>query len=183
MPSRHIETRNIVFPKRQVRDGSCQHENINSRRTKSMSRTIEAIMRHMAAPSSRLTDQSNRVEKLEKEITVQKRHHIWSESRFVRTMLPFHSNIRVGYNGTEVAAGDLSPSDIVNPLRRVLRHVNIVEAEIEAIDADARTIRCLAGVRDIEIELKYDHLLLALGSETNFFNMHDVRDWAVTMKN
>src|SRR5947209_10027054 len=65
----------------------------------------------------------------------------------------------------EVAAGDLSPSDIVNPLRRILRHVNIVEAEIEAIDAEARTIRCLAGVRDIEIELKYDHLLLALGSE------------------
>jgi phosphocarrier protein HPr len=67
-----------------------------------MSRTIEAIMRHMAPPPSRLTDQSNRVEKLEKEITVQKRHYIWSESRFVRTMLPFHSNVRVGYNGTEV---------------------------------------------------------------------------------
>jgi len=67
-----------------------------------MSSTIEAIMRHMAPPPSRVTDQSNRVEKLEKEITVQKRHHIWSESRFVRTMLPFHSNIRVGYNGTEV---------------------------------------------------------------------------------
>jgi len=68
-----------------------------------MSRTIEAIMRHMATPASRLTDQSNRVEKLEKEITVQKqRHYVWSESKFVRTMLPFHSNIRVGYNGTEV---------------------------------------------------------------------------------
>src|SRR5467141_9949 len=67
-----------------------------------MSRTIEAIMRHMAAPSSQLTDQSNGVEKLEKEITVKKRRYIWSESKFVRTMLPFHSNIRVGYNGTEV---------------------------------------------------------------------------------
>ena len=29
----------------------------------------------------------------------------------------------------EVAAGDLSPGDIVNPLRRILRHVNIVQAE------------------------------------------------------
>src|SRR6478736_295276 len=68
-----------------------------------MSRTIEAIMRHMAPPASRLTNQNNRVEKLEKEITVQKRRrYIWSESRFVRTMLPFHSNVRVGYNGTEV---------------------------------------------------------------------------------
>ena len=67
-----------------------------------MSRTIEAIMRHMAPPPSRVTDQSNGVEKVEREITVKKRHYIWSESRFVRTMLPFHSNIRVGYNGTEV---------------------------------------------------------------------------------
>jgi phosphocarrier protein len=63
---------------------------------------MEVIMRHMATPASRLTDQSNRVEKLEKEITVKKRHYIWSEARFVRSMLPFHSNIRVGYNGTEV---------------------------------------------------------------------------------
>ena len=67
-----------------------------------MSRTIEAIMRHMAPPPSRVADQRDRVEKLEKEITVRKRHYIWLESRFVRTRLPFHSNIRVGYNGTEV---------------------------------------------------------------------------------
>jgi phosphotransferase system HPr (HPr) family protein len=67
-----------------------------------MSRTIEAIMRHMASPASRLTNQNNRVEKLEKAITVRKQHYIWSESRFVRTLLPFHSNVRVGYNGNEV---------------------------------------------------------------------------------
>jgi len=67
-----------------------------------MSRTIEAIMRHMAAPSIGTIDRSNGVKKLEKEITVKKRHHIWAEARFVRAMLPFHSNVRVGYNGTEV---------------------------------------------------------------------------------
>jgi phosphocarrier protein HPr len=67
-----------------------------------MSRTIEAILRHMAPPSNRTIDPRNGGEKLEKEITVKKRHYIWPESRFVRTMLPFHSNIRVGYNGTEV---------------------------------------------------------------------------------
>ena len=37
----------------------------------------------------------------------------------------------------EVAAGDLSPGDIVNPLRRILRHVNVVEAEIASDDPDA----------------------------------------------
>ena len=67
-----------------------------------MSRTIEAIMRHMAPPSTPVTDQNNRVEKLEKKITVRKRHCVWPEARFVRTILPFHSNVRVGYNGNEV---------------------------------------------------------------------------------
>ena len=69
-----------------------------------MSRTIEAIMRHMAPPANRVTNQNNRVEKLEKEITVRKRRYIWLESRFVRTMLPFHSNVRVGYNGRKSTA-------------------------------------------------------------------------------
>ena len=67
-----------------------------------MSRTIEAIMRHTTSPSNRATDPRNGVKKLEKEITVRNRRYVWSESRFVRAMLPFHSNIRVGYNGTEV---------------------------------------------------------------------------------
>ena len=39
-----------------------------------------------------------------------------------------------------------------------------------------------AGVADRELEFEFDHLLLTLGSETNFFNMDGVRDWSVTMK-
>jgi NADH dehydrogenase len=31
----------------------------------------------------------------------------------------------------EVAAGDLSPGDIVNPLRRIIRHVNVVQTDIQ----------------------------------------------------
>ncbi len=82
----------------------------------------------------------------------------------------------------EVAAGDLQPSDIVNPLRRTLRHVKVVEAEVEAIDLHARTVSCVAGIRDVRREFEFDHLLLTLGSETHFFDMAGVRDWAATMK-
>ena len=67
-----------------------------------MSRTIEAIMRHMATPSNGGANQRNGTEKLEKQFTVRKRHYIWSEARFVRAMMPFHSNVRVGYDGKEV---------------------------------------------------------------------------------
>jgi NADH dehydrogenase len=82
----------------------------------------------------------------------------------------------------EVAAGDLYPGDIVNPLRRILRHVKFIDADVRAIDLNARCIRCIASVADRELEFEFDHLLLTLGSETNFFNMDGVRDWSVTMK-
>src|SRR5215472_3198101 len=82
----------------------------------------------------------------------------------------------------EVAAGDLYPGDIVNPLRRILRHVKFFEADVQAIDLNARRVHCTAGVADQELEFEFDYLLLTLGSETNFFNMDGVRDWSVTMK-
>jgi NADH:ubiquinone reductase (H+-translocating) len=83
----------------------------------------------------------------------------------------------------EVAAGDLSPGDIVNPLRRILRRVHVVIAELEGIDLTTRSIRCRNALQDVERTFEFDHLLLALGAETNFFDTPGVRDWAVTMKN
>src|SRR5437868_6365348 len=82
----------------------------------------------------------------------------------------------------EVAAGDLYPGDIVNPLRRILRHVKFVEAEVQAIDLSERRIRCVGGVAQLALEFEFDHVLLTLGSETNFFDLPGVSEWAVTMK-
>jgi NADH:ubiquinone reductase (H+-translocating) len=82
----------------------------------------------------------------------------------------------------EVAAGDLYPGDIVNPIRRILHHVKFVQAEVQAIDLSARRVRCLGGVARLDLEFEFDHLLLALGSETNFFGLPGVSEWAVTMK-
>ena len=39
------------------------------------------------------------------------------------------------------------------------------------------------GIENAELEFDFDHLLPALGSETNFFDNAGIRDWAVTMKN
>ena len=83
----------------------------------------------------------------------------------------------------EIAAGDLSPNDIVNPLRRILRHVKFVEADVRDVDLNVRKIRCIHGIGDADLALEFDHLLLALGSETNFFDNRGLREWAVTMKN
>src|SRR6516164_689990 len=58
----------------------------------------------------------------------------------------------------EVAAGDLYPGDIVNPLRRILRHVKFVQADVQAIDLNLRRVHCVAGVADYELEFEFDHL-------------------------
>jgi len=82
----------------------------------------------------------------------------------------------------EVAAGDLYPADIVNPIRRILRHVKFVEAEVHAIDLSARRVRCAGGVARLALDFEFDHLLIAPGSEANFFDLPGVSEWAVTMK-
>jgi phosphocarrier protein HPr len=74
----------------------------SDKRKEHMSRTIEAIMRHTTLASNRTNNSRNGTEKLEKEITVRKRQYVWSEARFVRAMMPFHSNVRVAYDGKEV---------------------------------------------------------------------------------
>src|SRR6188474_3716835 len=59
----------------------------------------------------------------------------------------------------EVAAGDLAPGDIVNPLRRILCRVNVIAAEVQDVDLRAKKIRGRHGVEGAELELRYDHLL------------------------
>ena len=82
----------------------------------------------------------------------------------------------------EVAAGDLYPGDIVNPLRQLLRKVRFVEAEVDRIDLDAKRVHATRGLRRRPAEFEYDYLLLAVGSEPNFFGINGLADNAVTMK-
>ena len=82
----------------------------------------------------------------------------------------------------EVAAGDLDLSDIVSPPRQVLKHVEFLEAEVERIDLDERKVTLAYGIERWQKELFYDHLVLALGSETNFFRVPGVEERALTMK-
>jgi NADH:ubiquinone reductase (H+-translocating) len=82
----------------------------------------------------------------------------------------------------EVAAGDLYPGDIVNPLRKMLRRVRLVAGELVQIDLRERRVSVEVGALRRKHELTYDHLLLALGAETNYFSMRDVEVHAATMK-
>ena len=82
----------------------------------------------------------------------------------------------------EVAACDLELSTIINPLRKMLRRVNTFIGTVESIDLEQKTVRASHGLDDHGHNLSYDHLVLALGSSTNFFHLPGVEDFAVTMK-
>jgi NADH dehydrogenase len=82
----------------------------------------------------------------------------------------------------EVAAGDLEPVHISNPLRKLLRRVNILIGDIKTIDLAARRVTISYGVRRLSVELPFDYLLLALGSETSYFGIPGVAEHAHGIK-
>lgn len=82
----------------------------------------------------------------------------------------------------EVAASDLDLTHIVNPIRKMLRHVNFFHAQVESVDLENKTVRVAhSEVRHVH-DLPYDHLVIALGNATNFFMMPGLEDFAFTMK-
>jgi NADH dehydrogenase len=82
----------------------------------------------------------------------------------------------------EVAASDLDVTHIVSPVRKLVRRGVLVTGEVEAIDLDRRTVQVAPAGGTHRHELSYDHLVLALGSVTNFFGLPGVAERAVTMK-
>ena len=57
----------------------------------------------------------------------------------------------------EVAAGDLEMTDIVSPLRQMLKHVNFIEADVEAIDLAERQVTLAFGLQRQQKKLSYGH--------------------------
>jgi len=81
----------------------------------------------------------------------------------------------------QVAASGIDTRHIVTPIRSVCKAVNFFEAEIEALDLDAKTID-IAHAGGPRRRLAYDHLLLALGGVTNFFGIPGVAGHAIPIK-
>jgi NADH dehydrogenase len=82
----------------------------------------------------------------------------------------------------EVAAGDLEPAHICNPLRKLLRHVTVLSADMRAIDLAAQRVTISYGIRTLTRELPFDHLVLALGSETKYFGIPGIAEHALGIK-
>jgi NADH dehydrogenase len=67
----------------------------------------------------------------------------------------------------EAATGAVEPRHVVQPIRRAFRGkgLSFYKGEVKAIDLEARRVESSIGT------LSYDYLVLALGSDTNFFGL------------
>ena len=82
----------------------------------------------------------------------------------------------------EVAASDLDVTHIVNPLRKLLKRVHFFEGEVSSLDLEKKTVFVNHTDGGHGHELPYDHLVLGLGSVTNFFGLPGLAAKAFTMR-
>jgi NADH dehydrogenase len=82
----------------------------------------------------------------------------------------------------EVAASDLDITHIVSPLRTLLKRTTIFIGNVDAIDVPRRRVSVSHGFDPHEHTLEYDHLVIALGSITNFYGLPGLEQRALTMK-
>jgi NADH:ubiquinone reductase (H+-translocating) len=89
----------------------------------------------------------------------------------------------------EVASGTIETRNIVTPVRAFCRKAKFYQAKVKSIDLNSEkfTLTHAIGRQSQsngwhERILKYDYLVIALGSENNFFKMYDVQKYSFTMK-
>jgi NADH:ubiquinone reductase (H+-translocating) len=82
----------------------------------------------------------------------------------------------------EIAAGDLDLTNIVNPIRKLLRHVAFFEGQVLEIDLEKRRVVVGHSFDGHSHEIVFDQIVLSLGSTTQFFGLPGVEENALTMK-
>lgn len=82
----------------------------------------------------------------------------------------------------EVAASDLDITHIVSPVRKLLKRVSVFNGDVESIDLAGKTVHVSHGKEHHHHALEYDHLVLSLGSITNFYGSKGLEENALTMK-
>jgi NADH dehydrogenase len=82
----------------------------------------------------------------------------------------------------EVAGSSLEPSHISTPSRSSLRRTEFVRGRVDAIDLENRKVVLASDSPTGELVVPYDHLVLALGSVSNYLGMANVEKLAFNFK-
>src|ERR1700720_2460810 len=71
----------------------------------------------------------------------------------------------------EVISGSIGLTNVVSPIRRLCPRTNLIMREVEDIDLERQIVTISPGFRPRQLQLKYDHLVIALGNITDFHGM------------
>src|SRR6266481_6254946 len=82
----------------------------------------------------------------------------------------------------EVAGSTLEPSHISTPLRSSLRRAEFIRGRVDAIDLEKRKVVLASDSPPGQLVVPYDHLVLALGSVSNFLGMANIEKLAFNFK-
>lgn len=82
----------------------------------------------------------------------------------------------------EIAASDLEITNIINPLRKLLHKVEVLVGDVNEIDLPSKRVLISRGYGNHPQQIDYDHLVIALGSITNFYDLPGFSELALTMK-
>jgi NADH dehydrogenase len=83
----------------------------------------------------------------------------------------------------EVISGTIGLTDVVSPLRRLLKRTEVHVRDVEGIDLEARTVTLSAGFHPSAHIVHYDHLVVALGTVTDFRGLRGLAEHAFPIKN
>src|SRR6516165_7645931 len=67
----------------------------------------------------------------------------------------------------EVISGSIGLTNVVSPIRRLCPRSNLIMREVENIDLKGQIVTVSPGFRPRQLQLKYDHLVIALGNIKN----------------
>jgi NADH dehydrogenase len=82
----------------------------------------------------------------------------------------------------QVASGMIETRNIVMPIRAICKKTKFYEGKIKNVDPFGKLVTLWGTGEKRGFSIYYDYLVVALGSETNFFGMADVEKNAYTMK-
>jgi NADH dehydrogenase len=82
----------------------------------------------------------------------------------------------------EVISGTIGLLDVVSPIRRLLPKTEVHIRDVEAIDFEKQTITTSAGFQPHPHVVPYDHLVLALGTVTDFRGLRGLPEHALPFK-
>src|SRR6516162_160261 len=82
----------------------------------------------------------------------------------------------------EVAGSSLEPTHISSPLRTSLHRTRVIRGRVSQIDLEGRRVTIFLGDGAAASTLTYDHLVLALGSVSNYLGRDNVQRRAFDFK-